>query len=48
MPNGGVRSEKSKKRRRHDYPKMVLRLMRGARKMEKKAERAAAPKRRWF
>jgi hypothetical protein len=48
MPNGGVRSEKSKKRKRPDYPAMKRRLDRGAKKALAKAERAKAEKNRWF
>ena len=48
MPNGGVRSEKSKKRKRPDYPTMQRRLARGARKLAKKVERAAGARNRWF
>jgi hypothetical protein len=48
MPNGGVRSEKHNRRKKPTYPKMEQRLQRGAAKMKAKAERAAAPKQRWF
>lgn len=48
MPNGGVRSEKSKKRKRPEYPAMLRRLVRGRKKAEAKAARKLMERNRWF